>query len=177
MVWARDSSKQVYENSLQTDERGVIDLPDDNFLSWVSFLDGMQRVLLFTDDTQLCYSLANTTGEHERIAHELDISIFGIGISVVNNTTLANNYEVVYMSISSSDVVWEIRKHGKTRYKSLTKSQCDAIEKDFQLYIREKSIGRHPQSNRIIQPEGGRKLIEVDYETFKMFSPHEGSIK
>lgn len=177
LVWARDGSKQEYENSLQTDERDVLELPDGNFLAWVSFLDGMQRVLLFTDDTKLCYSLAHTTGEHERIAQELDISIFGIGISVVNNTSISNNHEVVYMSISSSDVVWEIRKQGKTRYKSLTKSQCDAIERDFQLYLREKSIGRHPQSTRFIQPEGGRKQIEVDYENFKMYSPHEGSIK
>ena len=84
----------------------------DKFLSWVSFLDGMQRVLLFTDDPSLCYELANTNGDRERIDMEIDISIFGIGVSLINNYL---RQEIVYMSISSSDTVWEIRKQGKTR--------------------------------------------------------------
>ena len=84
----------------------------EQYLSWVSFLDGMQRVLLFTDDPNLCYALANTNGDRERIDYELDFSIFGIGLSLINNNL---RQEIVYMSISSSDTVWEIRKQGKTR--------------------------------------------------------------
>ena len=72
----------------------------------------MQRVLLFTDDPNLCYELANTNGDRERIEYELDFSIFGIGLSLINNNL---RQEIVYMSISSSDTVWEIRKQGKTR--------------------------------------------------------------
>ena len=33
---------------------------------------------------------------------EIDISIFGIGVSLVDNTLIQNNYEILYMSISSS---------------------------------------------------------------------------
>ena len=62
---------------------------------------------LFTEDAPLCYNLAHTTGESERIEQEIDISIFGIGLSLLNNSCYGisgggNNHEIVYMSISSS---------------------------------------------------------------------------
>ena len=135
----------------------------------------MQRVLLFTDDYNLGANLARTTGEFERIDYEIDVNIFGIGISLVNNTLLESNHEILYMSITSSDVVWELRRGGKNRYKPLTRSQCDAIEKDYNFYTREKSIGKRTHSKRNIVTE--KQTIVVDYEQEKMFSPHEGSIK
>ena len=51
------------------------------------------------------------------------------------------------------DVVWEIRKQGKNRYKSLTKSQCEAIETDHQRYEHEKAIGKRTQAHRHILVE------------------------
>ena len=78
------------------------------------------------------------------------MSIRGIGISLVNNTCLQSNYEIIYMCITSSDVDWEIRKQGKNRYKSLTKSQCEAIETDHQRYEHEKAIGKRTQAHRHI---------------------------
>ena len=67
-----DKSSEEHENKLQSDGGGDIKIGDNKYLAWVSFLDGMQRVLLFTDDPGLCYSLAHTTaGEHERIAQVL----------------------------------------------------------------------------------------------------------
>jgi len=72
---------------------------------------------LFTDDPGLCFNLAHTTGENERIEQEIDLSIHGIGISVVNNSagSIGSGYELLYTSITSSDIVWEIRKTGKSR--------------------------------------------------------------
>ena len=114
----QNPTEDCYENSLETDGQGSIHLGQDKlgqdkYLSWVSFLDGMQRVLLFTDDANLCYELANTNGDGERIDLEIDISIFGIGLSLINNSLCQ---EIVYMNISSSDIIWEVRKQGKTRY-------------------------------------------------------------
>ena len=40
--------KHEFENSLQSDGGDFIQLGPDQILTWVSFLDGMQRVLLFT---------------------------------------------------------------------------------------------------------------------------------
>ena len=51
----------------------------------VSSLDGMQRVLQFTNQPLLAQQLANTTGESERIEQEMDVSIYGSGVRLVNN--------------------------------------------------------------------------------------------
>ena len=51
----------------------------------VSFLDGMQRMLQFTNQPLLAQQLANTTGESERIEQEMDVSIYGSGVSLVND--------------------------------------------------------------------------------------------
>ena len=79
------------------------------------------------------------------------------------------------------DVVWEIRRQGKNRYKSLTKSQCEAIETDHQRYEHERAIGKRTQARRHIQVESAsssnRKPIEVDYELERMLAPHEGRIR
>ena len=56
---------------------------------------------------------------------------------------------------------------GKNRYKPLTRSQCDAIEKDYNFYTREKSIGKRTHSKRNIVTE--KQTIVVDYEQEKMF--------
>jgi hypothetical protein len=64
---------------------------------------------LFTEDAGLCYNLANTTGQYERIEQEIEVSIFGVGLSLVNNCCFdvsggGNNHEIAYMSISSSGI-------------------------------------------------------------------------
>ncbi len=104
------------------DGEGVIELDVGQYLAWVSFLDGMQRVLLFTEDPNLCYHLSRSTGEFERIEQEIEVSIHGVGISVVNNggaggraAAAGEAYEVLYTSVTSSDIVWEVRRTGKTR--------------------------------------------------------------
>ena len=70
-VWSVDYGSKInqeIENTLNSDGQDVVELTQQNFLAWVSFLDGMQRVLLFTDDINLGLNLAQSTGEHERIA-------------------------------------------------------------------------------------------------------------
>ena len=57
----------------------------------------------------------------------------------------------------------------------MTKSQCEAIELDYQRYLREKSIGKSVSDRRKISTDS--KPIEVDYFESKMSSPHQGSIK
>ena len=68
---------QVHENSLRTDECDAFKVGSHGQMAWVSFLDGMQRVLLFTNQPLLAQQLANTTGESERIEQEMDVSIYG----------------------------------------------------------------------------------------------------
>ena len=55
------SDAKMFENSLRTDEYDVFKIGQGQ-LAWVSFLDGMQRVLLFTNQPLLAQQLAKTTG-------------------------------------------------------------------------------------------------------------------
>jgi hypothetical protein len=183
LVWSVSGYREEFSNELISDGLGIVELDDGLEVTWVSFLDGMQRVLLFTEDRNLCYRLAHSTGENERIEREIDISIFGVGISIVNNAPNCN-YEIIYTSVSSSDIVWEIRKTGKSRYKSsriripypypyppvsifryksLTSSQCEALERDFQVYMREKSIGKTTREERSLKTAGGKQELVVNY--------------
>ena len=70
LIWGHDLSKasHEFENLLVTDGQGLIDLGPNKCLAWVSFLDGMQRVLLFTEDPDRCWRLTQNFGEIERIA-------------------------------------------------------------------------------------------------------------
>ena len=49
---------------------------------------------------------------------QVDISIYGVGVSVVNNESSVRK-ELAYLSVRSSEVVWEIRKEGKQLEKLL----------------------------------------------------------
>jgi len=63
---------------------------------WVSFLDGMQRVLLFTLDMNIARD-AQSAGELEALDKEITVSIHGLGLSLVNNLT---RVEVMYIGIA-----------------------------------------------------------------------------
>ena len=105
---------KVMENSLKTDEFGEFRVGAGH-LAWVSFLDGMQRVLLFTSQPLLAQQLAKTRGESERIDLEVEVcipapdccvllcmvqvSIFGVGLSLVNNDRAVRRELVISVSV------------------------------------------------------------------------------
>ncbi|TRY69082.1 hypothetical protein TCAL_09656 [Tigriopus californicus] len=176
LIWAIDGFKDEYVDKLVSDDQGVIEIDGqkEQYVGWVSFLNGMQRVLLFDQDPNLCFRLARMSGENERIDQEIVLSISGIGISIVNNNP-ALSYELIYSSITSSDVVWEVKRNGKTRFKPLTRVQCDAIESDFQLYLRELSVNKRSSVERIVKVDG-RDDILVNYEESRITKPFEGRL-
>ena len=45
--------REEFTNELKSDDCKIIQL-DDGVVGWVSFLDGLQRILLFTEDVNLC---------------------------------------------------------------------------------------------------------------------------
>jgi vacuolar protein sorting-associated protein 13A/C len=69
---------------------------EDHQVWWVSFLDGMQRVLLFTPDMNIARD-AQSAGELEPLDKEITVSIHGLGLSLVNNLT---RVEVMYLGIA-----------------------------------------------------------------------------
>ena len=58
LVWAISGYMEEYFNELKSDDFKIIQLEEDKLVGWVSFLDGMQRILLFTEDVNLCYKVS-----------------------------------------------------------------------------------------------------------------------
>ena len=50
---------EEFFNELKSDDFKIIQLEEDKLVGWVSFLDGMQRILLITEDVNLCYKVSN----------------------------------------------------------------------------------------------------------------------
>ncbi|KAB0404968.1 hypothetical protein E2I00_016891, partial [Balaenoptera physalus] len=78
------------------DECGQFPYDANIQIHWVSFLDGRQRVLLFTDDVALV-SKALQAEELEQANHEITFSLHSLGLSLVNNE---NKQEVSYIGIT-----------------------------------------------------------------------------
>lgn len=63
---------------------------------YVSFLDGTQRVLLFTSNMKIAED-CQLSDDFEVIEQEVSINIHGVGFSLVNNITRS---ELLYMCIA-----------------------------------------------------------------------------
>ncbi|XP_035991633.1 vacuolar protein sorting-associated protein 13C isoform X3 [Fundulus heteroclitus] len=104
-------------------------------IHWVSFLDGRQRVLLFTEDTGVV-TKAKQSEELEQFDQELKVSLQNLGLSLVNNSS---RQEIAYVGITSSGVVWEFRP--KNRWKSFSQKNINLLEKTYQSQLSGKTEG------------------------------------
>lgn len=82
--------------SFSQDECGQFPYDANIQIHWVSFLDGRQRVLLFTDDVALV-SKALQAEEMEQADYEINLSLHSLGLSLVNNES---KQEVSYIGIT-----------------------------------------------------------------------------
>lgn len=63
---------------------------------WVSFLDGRQRVLLFTEDVAVV-TKARQAEELEQFQQEVKVSLQNLGLSLINNKS---HQEIAYIGIT-----------------------------------------------------------------------------
>uniref|UniRef100_A0A5F8H9H0 Vacuolar protein sorting 13 homolog C n=1 Tax=Monodelphis domestica TaxID=13616 RepID=A0A5F8H9H0_MONDO len=91
-------AENVGEHDLLKDECGQFPYDANIQIHWVSFLDGRQRVLLFTDDVALV-SKARQAEEMEQADQEINVSLHSLGLSLVNNE---NKQEISYIGITSN---------------------------------------------------------------------------
>jgi hypothetical protein len=63
---------------------------------WVSYLEGPQRVLLFTQDERIAYQ-ARSSIDAEKSNMELFLSLSGIGVSLVSGVSVSYKFWL-YMS-------------------------------------------------------------------------------
>ncbi|XP_056600170.1 intermembrane lipid transfer protein VPS13C isoform X4 [Triplophysa dalaica] len=101
-------------------------------IHWVSFLDGRQRVLIFTEDVGIV-TKARQAEELEQFQQEVNISLQNLGLSLINNDI---GQEIAYVGITSSGVVWEMRP--KNRWKSFNHKNIGLLEKAYQSHINSK---------------------------------------
>ncbi|KAL0119958.1 hypothetical protein PUN28_007968 [Cardiocondyla obscurior] len=163
LVWEDNNGKEI-EDNLRKDNLGTFQLPDiDEKLFYVSFLDGTQRVLLFTTSLKIAED-CQLAGDLEVIDQEITLNIHGIGFSLVNNITKS---ELLYMCIASSGIIWETRKCLGGRWRALNAKEVNAIEEGYQRYIRELQIGKDADYRMMLEPK-----LMVDYLNMEMLRPH-----
>ncbi|XP_017078120.1 vacuolar protein sorting-associated protein 13 [Drosophila eugracilis] len=124
------------ETDLKRDGIGEVVMQDGQKATWVSFLDGLQRVLLFTDNDSIA-SRTETTSSLQSITQSIDLRIHGIGLSVINNET---GLDILYLGITSSGIIWESKKVTKKRFKEFTITDNALMEHEFQRYQVHKSV-------------------------------------
>ncbi|XP_072574266.1 intermembrane lipid transfer protein VPS13C isoform X2 [Paramormyrops kingsleyae] len=125
--------EQKGELDLVKDESGQFTYDDVTQIHWVSFLDGRQRVLLFTEDVALV-TKARQAEDMEQFQQEVTISLQTLGLSLVNNDS---RQEVAYVGITSSGVVWEMKP--KNRWKPFNQKNINLLEKAYETYLSRKS--------------------------------------
>ncbi|XP_064596162.1 intermembrane lipid transfer protein VPS13C-like isoform X2 [Liolophura sinensis] len=166
LVWSCGEKKDE-RNDLTKDGCGDVFYLPDCKLFWVSFLDGPQRVLLFTEDMAVV-GLVQKEVEYtfERIDQEINLSLRGVGLSLVNNI---NQTEVAFMGITSSGIIWEEKKK---RYKALNLKTLVILEAAYQKYLIELAAGKSPSSRVTLENK-----MEVDFEEMQMYKPHKRGIR
>ncbi|XP_027143245.1 vacuolar protein sorting-associated protein 13C isoform X3 [Larimichthys crocea] len=117
------------ELDLLKDEVGQFSYDSLSQVHWVSFLDGRQRVLLFTEDVGVV-TKARQAEELEQFQQEVKVSLQNLGLSLINNTS---RQEIAYIGITSSGVVWEMKP--KNRWKPLNQKNINLLEKTYQSQL------------------------------------------
>ncbi|XP_052841610.1 intermembrane lipid transfer protein Vps13 [Drosophila gunungcola] len=124
------------ETDLKRDNIGEVVMQDGTKVLWVSFLDGLQRVLLFTENESIA-NRTESTASLQSITQSIDLKIHGIGLSVINNES---GLDILYLGITSSGIIWESKKVTKKRFKEFTIYENGLLESEYQKYLVHKSV-------------------------------------
>lgn len=163
LIWSCGEKKDQ-KNDLTQDGIGEFFYNSDTKVYWVSFLNGMQRVLLFTHDLALA-TIAQEAGELERLEQEITVTIQGMGLSLVNNY---KQQEVAFLGITSSGIIWEEKRK---RFKALNLKTCIALETAYQKYELERAQG-HTTPEKVHVDK-----MEVSFTEMRMFKPNKRMIR
>ncbi|CAG9815731.1 unnamed protein product [Phaedon cochleariae] len=168
LVWDRGNRKEIM-NDLRKDTCGEFKLSDRHNVCWASFLDGMQRVLLFTEEKSLAEG-AQASNLFEVIQQEITVAVHGVGVSLVNN---ARRQEIMYIGIASTGVIWESKKPNSKRFKHLGPKDSLTMENAFQDYLRRSESDSNLTMDRVIIDA----KTEVDFKAGLMLKPHKRTIR
>ncbi|KAM9858498.1 intermembrane lipid transfer protein VPS13A [Aulostomus maculatus] len=119
-----------YSGKLKSEEDLREDMNNDRKLFVISFYEGLQRVLLFTEDYRI-YKLLCESEKAQPAEQEIILWLQNVGVSLVNNSS---SQEVSFIGITSSDVVWELKPKKKSRWKPLKLLEAEMLENSFKQY-------------------------------------------
>ncbi|XP_040844715.1 vacuolar protein sorting-associated protein 13A isoform X2 [Ochotona curzoniae] len=125
----------------------------------VSFFEGLQRIILFTEDPRV-FKVTYESEKAELAEQEIALALQDVGISLVNNYT---KQEVAYIGITSSDVVWETKPKKKARWKPMSVKHTEKLEREFKEYTESS-----PSED---------KVIELDTHIPVRFTPSGNNMK
>ncbi|XP_065918579.1 intermembrane lipid transfer protein VPS13C-like isoform X2 [Dysidea avara] len=97
---------------------------DDGY--WVSFLDGIQRVILFTPDSYV-YHISQRPSLVDRVSTRLTASLLALGLSLVDDN---ESREVAYLGLTGSQIIWEYEKKAG-RWVALSQEDVEKLEESF----------------------------------------------
>uniref|UniRef100_A0A6I8PIJ3 Vacuolar protein sorting 13 homolog A n=1 Tax=Ornithorhynchus anatinus TaxID=9258 RepID=A0A6I8PIJ3_ORNAN len=132
------------EVTQKDDMMSPINMGDKKTIYLVSFFEGLQRIVLFTEDPKV-FKVAYDSEKAEIAEQEIVVALQNVGISLVNNYT---KQEVAYIGITSSDIIWESKPKKKSRWKPLSVKQTEKLEKEFRDYTEPS-----PSEDKIIELE------------------------
>ncbi|XP_071444778.1 intermembrane lipid transfer protein Vps13 isoform X2 [Hetaerina americana] len=160
LCWKNANGKDVSDSLI---EDSLSELGNEGFI--VSFLDGMQRVLLLTEDAVLAQE-ARMFGELEPPSMSLSVSFHGLGLSLIDDSKAL---EVLHAGIVSSGVIWEAQKSVGKRFRSLSSKESALLEKGYLLSQSQQQTEEKPM-------QLDAKTV-VDYRLMVMERPHKRNLR
>ncbi|XP_074493929.1 intermembrane lipid transfer protein VPS13A isoform X2 [Sebastes fasciatus] len=121
----------TYSGKLKSEKDLRVDMNNEGKLFVISFYEGLQRVVLFTEEQRI-YKVLCESEKAQLAEQEIILSLQNMGVSLVNNSS---GQEVSFIGITSSDVVWELKPKKKNRWKTLSTKEADILEESFKKYI------------------------------------------
>uniref|UniRef100_A0A4W3I3M5 Vacuolar protein sorting 13 homolog A n=1 Tax=Callorhinchus milii TaxID=7868 RepID=A0A4W3I3M5_CALMI len=150
------------------DKFSVFDSSNGN-IYLTSIFEGTQRVVVFTKDEKI-FKVTKENEKAELAAQEINLSLQNLGLSLVNNSI---RQEVVYIGITSSDIVWETKIKAKSRWKPTSIKQTRELEKVFKDY---KDSG--PQNNQIVEScHDFQALLTPTGLEMRLLKPYEAALR
>ncbi|TNN62598.1 Vacuolar protein sorting-associated protein 13A [Liparis tanakae] len=120
----------TYSGKLKTEEDLREDMGNEGKLFVISFYEGLQRVVLFTEEKRI-YKMLCESEKAQLAEQEIILSLQNVGVSLVNNSS---GQEISFIGITSSDVVWELKPKKKNRWKTLSSKEADMLEEKYKEY-------------------------------------------
>lgn len=164
LLWScRDKKNQV--NSLEKDTVEEFFADSDTKVYFTSFLDGMQRVIMFTQDLVLA-TMAQQAGELEMADQDITLALAGLGLSLVDNL---EKRDICYISICSSGVIWETKKK---RFKGMKLKDSETVEKHYQKFQHDTVEGKKAKPR--VHTEN---KMEIDFGEMMMYKPKKCRVR